>query len=113
MLVDTVRADIGSAPVLIAQMTPARQRLMDIYGAQGSAAQDKWLAINAAIAGQGATPVTGVDARITTHVAAMDDGTGALAADFDTGDGIHPNTAGRQLIADAWRTGLNGLDLSV
>ena len=113
MLVDTVRADIGSAPVLIAQMTPARQRLLDIYGAQEPAAQDKWLAINAAIAGQGTTPVTGVDARITTHVAAMDDGTGALAADFDTGDGIHPNTAGRQLIADAWRAGLNGLDLSV
>jgi lysophospholipase L1-like esterase len=112
-LVDAVRADAGGTPMLIGQMTPARQRLLNYYGAQGEAAHAKWLAINAAIAGEGPQAIGGVDGRIVGHVAALGDGTGRLAAGYDLGDGIHPNAAGRDVVAAAWVEALGALDLAV
>ena len=106
-LVDEIKADIGSRTLLIGQMTPCRQRLIDYYGAtNGPIAYQKWLDMNDAIAGNGANAITGVDGRITAHVALMNDGSGNLAAAYDTGDHIHPNAAGRQIIADAWDVAL-------
>jgi lysophospholipase L1-like esterase len=99
--------------MLIGQMTPARQRLLNYYGAQGEAAHAKWLAINAAIAGEGPQAIGGVDGRIVGHVAALGDGTGRLAAGYDLGDGIHPNAAGRDVVAAAWVEALGALDLAV
>ena len=111
-LVDTVRGDAGAMPVVLARLTPARARLEVVYGAQGGAAQAKWVAVNAAIAGTGPNPVTGVDARVVSHAEALDDGTGRLAAPYDLGDGIHPNAAGRQVIADAWVAALQGIGVT-
>lgn len=112
-LVNTVRATIGAGkPLLISQMTPCRSRLIFVYGStNGPLAYQKWLDINTAIAGGGSTPITGVDARITAHVAQMNDGTGNLLPQYDTGDGIHPTTMGRQLAANAWVGGLASLSL--
>lgn len=106
LLIDTLNADV-TCPVFVSQLTPCRARLITQYGAtDGPVAYQKWLDINSAIAGIGATPITGVDGRITSHVALMNDGAGNLAAGYDSGDGIHPNNAGRQINANAWVTGL-------
>lgn len=114
-LINTIRTSIGSTKkLLIAKMLPCRQRWIDIYGAtNGALAQQRWVDVNAAIAGEGSTPITGVDARITAHVPLMDDGNGNLKAIYDTGDKIHPNLAGRQLMADEWKKAIWALGLVV
>lgn len=103
-LFDTIASQVGSQTLVLAsQLTPCRQRLIDIYGAiNGPIAYQKWLDINEAIEGLGANPITGVSGFIKDHVALLNDGSGNLDAAYDTGDGIHPNTAGRQIIATSW-----------
>jgi lysophospholipase L1-like esterase len=107
-LVGDFRAKVGRwTPIFLSQMIPCRSRLISIYGGtNGPIAYQKWLDMNQAIAGLGATPITGVDARITAHVALMNDGSGNLKPIYDTGDGIHPNNAGRQINVDAWQAAL-------
>lgn len=114
-LVNKVRADIGERRIiLLSQMIPCRQRLIDIYGStNGPIAHQKWVAMNAAIAGIGPSPITGVNVRVTSHVALLDDGAGNLKATYDTGDHIHPNTAGRQIYADAWAAALARIGIPV
>lgn len=114
-IISTVRASIGSLrKLLVSNMLPARQRLIDLYGdTNGPISQQKWVDINAAIAGAGPSPITGVDYRIASHVPLLDDGSGNLAAAYDTGDHIHPNAAGRQIMADAWKTALVALRITV
>lgn len=114
-LILTVRASIGSRrKLLVSNMLPARQRLIDLYGdTNGPISQQKWVDINAAIAGAGPSPITGVDYRIVSHVPLLDDGSGNLAAAYDTGDHIHPNAAGRKIMADAWKTALVALRTTV
>ena len=101
-LVDTIKADIGSKPLYVAKMLPCKQRLVDVYGANAALSQQRWVDMNEAIAGNGSSPITGVQGRIVSHVPLMDDGLGNLKSVYDLGDGIHPNTAGRQIMATAW-----------
>ena len=101
-LVDTIKADIGSKPLYVAKMLPCKQRLVDVYGANAALSQQRWVDMNEAIAGNGSSPITGVQGRIVSHVPLMDDGLGNLKAVYDLGDHIHPNTAGRQIMATAW-----------
>jgi lysophospholipase L1-like esterase len=101
-LVDTIKADIGSKPLYVAKMLPCKQRLVDVYGANAALSQQRWVDMNEAIAGNGSSPITGVQGRIVSHVPLMDDGLGNLKAVYDLGDHIHPNTAGRQVMATAW-----------
>lgn len=69
-----------------------------------TAARAAWADVNTAIAGGGATPITGVDGRITSHVAALDDGSGNLLAIYDpNNDGVHESNEARFIIAQAWR----------
>lgn len=107
-LVNQVRLDAGAyCKIYVAKVTPAKQRWIDLFGGPGgAAAQAQWVAFNDAVAGLGATPITGVDGRITSHVPLLDDGSGNLAAAYDWGDHIHENNAGRTIIANAWRTKL-------
>lgn len=103
-LVDQVRADIGaSKKIYLATMTPAYLRWGTLFGVNQDAAQAHWEAMNEAISGVGANAITGVDGVVTSHTAAMGDASDNLLAEYDTGDGIHTNTAGRQVNADAWR----------
>lgn len=108
-LVNAVNASKPTgAKVYIATMTPAYQRMITRYGA-GTPADNslaKWNAMNTAIMGGGGSPITGVDGRINAHTLAMDDGVGNLDAAYDGGDGIHPNNAGRQVMAAAWLAAL-------
>jgi hypothetical protein len=114
-LITSIRSKIGlTAPILISKMTPAAQRWTDVYGAtNGPIAQQKWIDMNDAIAGNGSTPITGVQARIISHVPLMADSSGNLKAEFNTGDGIHPTTAGRTINAAAWKTGIAALGLAI
>lgn len=107
-LVDTVLGDVSaSCKVFASKMIPCRSRLIALYGGtNGPIAYQKWLDMNEAIAGSGATPITGVYGRITAHEPLMNDGSGNLLGAYDTGDGIHPDNAGRQVNATAWRDAL-------
>lgn len=100
-LVNSVRASVSAnCKIYVAKMLPCKQRFIDIYGAtDGASAQQRWVDLNNAIM----TSVTGVNGRIDSHVPLLDDGFGNLKAEYDTGDHIHENVAGRQVIADAWR----------
>ncbi len=97
LLVDQIRADVGaSVPIIISKMLPAKQRWIDLLGAtNGATAQIKFEAMNEAITGNGAFPVTGIDYRLTAHYDALDDGSGDLLTIYDSGDHIHPNNNGR------------------
>lgn len=107
-LIATVRADVpASCKIYVGQMSPAKQRFIDVHGAvDGATVYQQWLDVNEAINNGGATPITGVDGRIVDHVATLNDGSGNLTAAYDTGDHIHENNSGRQVIADAWFAGI-------
>lgn len=100
-LVSLVRSNTNPrCKVYVAKMLPCKQRFIDIYGeTNGAAAQQRWLDLNNFIM----NTVTGVDGRIDSHVPLLDDGNGNLKLEYDTGDHIHENVAGRQVIANAWR----------
>jgi lysophospholipase L1-like esterase len=103
-----------ASKVFVAQMTPCKARLITIYGAvNGPIAYQKWFDMNTAIAGGGATPITGADGAITAHVALLNDGSGNLAAAYDLGDGIHENNDGRQIIATAWTDALTAAGVTI
>jgi hypothetical protein len=86
-------------------MNPCKQRMIDLYGAvNGLVAYQKWLDMNEAIRGEGANALTGMDATVTGHTDAMNDGSGNLAAAYDIGDHIHENEAGRELVSVWWET---------
>lgn len=114
-LVDTVQADVpDSTGVFIAKMIPCRARLIVLYGAtNGLIAYQKWLDMNESIAGGGPTPITNVDGRIAAHEPLMNDGAGNLKPEYDTGDGIHPNNAGRAVNAQAWEDALVAAGVTV
>lgn len=114
-LVETVQVDVPElARVFVSKMTPVRKACIAVYGAiDGEAAYQKWLLMNEAIAGDGATPITGVDGRITAHESLMNDGSGNLKAEYDTGDGAHPNNAGRAVNAQAWEDALIAAGVTV
>lgn len=97
----------GGCKTYVSQIIPNRARLITLYGGvNGPIAYQKWLDFNAAIAGTGPTPITGVEARINGHMATLNDGAGNLAAAFNSGDDLHENDLGRQVIADGWRAQL-------
>jgi hypothetical protein len=109
-LVNEIATDAPAARIMIGTMIPCRQRLIDLYGGtNGPIAYQKWLDMNEAISGAGSTPITGVDARATSHTAALNDGSGNLAAAFDLGDGIHENNAGREIVAASWQAEIDVL----
>lgn len=107
-LVNTVRADAPGAAVLVSQLSPMRGRLVaDLGDVAGEAAYQVWLALNAAIAGGGATPITNVQGRVTAHVALLNDGAGNLLPQYDlVDDFIHTTDGGRQIVAQAWMSAL-------
>ena len=110
---DAKRYSATSTKVLICKLTPSRQALIDNYGAVlGEQYYQTWLLVNEAIAGGGATPITGADARVTSHEATLNDGNGNLKAMYDDGSHLHPNDAGDQVIADAVVVALQSLGVT-
>jgi hypothetical protein len=104
ILVDAIRATVpGACKIFASKMTPIKGHL-DAFG-EGALYASYWVPVNDGIAGVGATNVTGVDGRITSHATTLNDGSGALAAPYDF-DLIHENNAGRAVVAAAYRTAL-------
>jgi methionine-rich copper-binding protein CopC/lysophospholipase L1-like esterase len=112
-LVNTINANKKPGSLtIISTMLPCKQRWMDGYGTvNGPIAQQKFLDMNEAIKGNGPNPISGVDYRVSAHTLLLDDGAGNLNPIYDTGDHIHENNAGRQVIASAWRDALVALGL--
>lgn len=110
-LVDTVRADVSSScKILICGLTPCKAWL-DL-ASDPAAAYQAWLDVNAAIAGTHSTNIAGVDARVTSHVAELNDGAGNLLEIYNyADDDVHESAEARFIIAQAWRAGLEGLGL--
>lgn len=99
-----------SAVIIVATTLPAKQRYIDLLGqSAGLQAFSKVSALNEAVMGGGSTPITGVSFRINKHYNALSDGAGNLALAYDSGDGIHENNLGRQLIAKVFRESLNNI----
>jgi lysophospholipase L1-like esterase len=62
-----------------------------------------WQAVNEAYRGEGATPFAHADLYASYHTEKLNDGSDALDAAYDSGDGTHPNLAGREVCADDYR----------
>lgn len=108
-LVDTVRGDVSAGcKVYACVLTPCREWLET--ATNGAAAYAAWQAINEAIMGGGATPITGVDARLNGYDADLNDGNGYLVDAYNIGgaggDGVHLTDAGRALVSGYWRVQL-------
>lgn len=103
-LVDTVNADKpAGCRVYVSGLTPCKAWLDT--ATNPAAAYAAWQAVNEAIAGGGSTPITGVDGRITSHVAALAGSGDILHPNYDM-DGVHENNEARFIIAQAWRARL-------
>jgi len=111
VLIDTINAQKKStATVIVSAMTPDRQRLIDIWGStNGNIAYQKWITMNNAIMGGQPYRITGVNYRVNEHIPYLSDTAGNLLEQFDCGDHVHENNAGRKIIAAAWRKKLASL----
>jgi len=90
ILVDQLNTDAPEAIIIAATLTPT---------AEGEVNHTKWLALNAAIS----STITGIDYVMTANTTGLDlDEDEYLDEAFDSGDGVHPNDTGDQIIKDNW-----------
>lgn len=110
-LVDEIRGDVPeSCKIIGVQLIPCDAWLDTATNAANCKAA--WDDFNEALTGVGANAITGLDAVVTSHVAILDDGSGNLKTFYNSqDDGIHPNTLGRGVIAQAIRSTLVSLGL--
>lgn len=107
-MVNAIRASVNAdCKIIISKMIPVK----NAQPAPVEANQAKWVGLNDAIAGSGATPITGVDGRITAHVPLLDDGNGSLQSKYVTQsfDPVHENNLARALIIKIWRETIDAL----
>ena len=114
-LIDTIYNQKGPyCKILLATMTPCKQRLYDVYGGSGAASWQKWKDINSAIMGTYTTNITKADYRFNQHTLTMENANGNLDTMLEvygTYDHIHESNAGRNIIAQSYRTALQKLRL--
>jgi hypothetical protein len=96
-----------SAKVVCTKLTPDKQYSDTL----STGYYTVWQTVNTAITGGGGTPITGCDAVVSTPSDTLNDGAGNLAAAYDSGDHIHPNYDGRQILGTGWYTALHTLGL--
>jgi hypothetical protein len=97
-IVDDVNLENPSAYVLLVPMTPFGFTAGDLT---------TWNAVNQAIIGNGGTPVTGSNLiRLGLWTELEDGSTGALKAEYDSGDGQHENDLAREYMATQYRAAL-------
>lgn len=108
-LVNAVKTKTPWAKVIISQIPPCRAYLNTLP--ESGSNYTVWQNVNTAIAGGGATPITGTDYKVTGHVAAMGNGSDYLKSTMvgPPGDQLHPNDIGKQTFVDYWRAGLQSL----
>jgi hypothetical protein len=108
-LVNTIAAAVAvGAKIIGCTMIPFKQALSNRYPGSEAAAYQKWLDVNEAIMGGGASPITGLTLSINSHTTAMNDGDGNISAQYldVTGPDYHENEVGRILIKNMWLTNL-------
>ncbi len=115
-LIDTInKTSFSNTRVILATMTPVRQRLKDVYRDAGKAntSYRKWLAMNNAIMGKDKYAIKGVDYRFNGHTIIMGDRKGNLRPEYELSqkDHVHQNTAGRMVMASQWRIALTRLGM--
>lgn len=98
-LINDINTQNPSAKVIVAPVFPCKS-------AVGATVWAKAETYNSNIAGTGPNPITGSNLIRLAYWTAADDGSGNLIAAYDSGDGIHENTAGRQYIAGLVRAAL-------
>jgi lysophospholipase L1-like esterase len=103
-LIDAIKTAAPQAKIIVATMTPCKQRLIDLYGAvDGLTSYQKWVDMNEGIRGEGDNAITGYDVCVDSHTDSLNDGSDNLDAKYNVGDNIHPNRRGREIIANAWK----------
>lgn len=107
--VEAIRADMRTQnpgmKIFLGWMLPAR-----LDPSVTGSYLTKWIPINAGYSAAGTSGATigAVDLVVTGCSRALDDGTGALMAGFDSSDHLHPTTGGNRLNAVRLREALNG-----
>jgi len=113
-LIDTINlTKRPGAIVILATMTPDRQRIFDVFKEQAPLSYKKWIDMNKAIMGEGPHAITGVDFRFDGHTRTLGDARGNLKPEYEVSrtDHVHENTAGRLVVASYWRIALVKLGL--
>jgi len=95
--INQIRIEAPNTKIIGCTMTPVRNSAQWTEGALYA----KYLGMNEAIKGNGATPVTGLDGVCYLHTEDLQDENGQVLAIYDeSGDHIHVNDLGRQIIAN-------------
>lgn len=116
-IVNSVASHLPAAKIVICAMTPFFKRIDDNWAGDPTRialVKGYYDQVNEAIMGGGATPITGVDARVDSYRALIGEGTNnsylKLAYDqaptggpSGTAEGLHPSDSGESLIAAAIR----------
>jgi len=103
-IVTDVAAQNPSAKIIISKLSPS-------YSVWTAAQRAIWDTVQDNFAGTGGTPVTGVHARATLHVATMGDANKVLRERAEANDFTHPNFWGRSLNARSIRTAFDSTGL--
>lgn len=115
-LIDTIRAGApATCKIFVSQLNPCKLWLD--AATNPAAAYAGWQDINSSIAGIALSPsgntvttITGVDGRITSHVALLNDGSDNLNPIYELDPsgtpGVHENNEGAFILAQAWRGAL-------
>lgn len=92
-LIDKINADTkDGCKIVVSTMTPCFGFFTD------PVVRQKWIDSNIAIAGGGTYAVTGFDYANLLNTSLLNDGSNFLLPAYDSGDGLHPNSSGRQVI---------------
>ena len=96
-LINQIKSTKSNDALIIAScMLPCKQRFIDLNWSNG---QSNWESLNNAIM----TSIVNVDYRNNYHVSLLGDGSGNLATQYDSGDHIHENELGANIIRDGFR----------
>ena len=103
ILIDTIRADIKTGAKIVGScVLLIKDAWISLFGETlGLEYYNKMLALNNAIMGISNT-ITDLDYRNNKHLYELSTSEGSLKAEYDVGDGVHPNGDGRLLIAQSW-----------
>lgn len=103
-LIEDKRSD---CKIICGTLTPAQSAYVAIYPGKDAEILANRQAMNEAIKGLGDNSVTGQDLLITSQTTDMDDGAYSLKQIYQIpADTLHPNEAGRQVIATAFLTAI-------
>lgn len=95
-----VRSDNATCKILLSTLVPVKSHLNETFPPESASARyNVWLAVNAVLK----DGVDGAEACASEHTDYLNDGSDGLASKYWIGsDKLHPNQAGKDVIADSW-----------